>query len=69
MHWYWNFLLEVIRIILDKILREPGKQKDYINLYILKNVYGFEYLMAPFEIANLKLSQYSKGICNVNFEN
>lgn len=25
--------------------------------------------MAPCTIANLKLSQYLKGICNVNFEN
>ncbi|WP_210753508.1 N-6 DNA methylase, partial [Borreliella valaisiana] len=63
-----TFLLEVIRtIILKEIPKESGRQKDYINLHILKNLYGFEYLMAPYAVAHLKLSQYLKEICEVDF--
>ncbi|WKC72944.1 N-6 DNA methylase [Borreliella yangtzensis] len=44
-----TFLLEVIRtIILKEIKKESGRQEDYINFHILKNIYGFEYLMAPY---------------------
>ncbi|WP_210381691.1 hypothetical protein, partial [Borreliella valaisiana] len=54
-------------IILKEIPKESGRQKDYINLHILKNLYGFEYLMAPYAVAHLKLSQYLKEICEVDF--
>ncbi|WP_210362447.1 type ISP restriction/modification enzyme [Borreliella garinii] len=63
-----TFLLEVIRtIILKEIPEESGRQKDYINLHILKNLYGFEYLMAPYVVAHLKLSQYLKEVCKFDF--
>ncbi|WP_373588959.1 type ISP restriction/modification enzyme [Borreliella afzelii] len=64
-----TFLLEVIKTILNEIPIDSGKQEDYINLHILKNVYGFEYLMAPYAVSHLKLSQYLKEICSVDFNN
>ncbi|WP_215537635.1 hypothetical protein [Borreliella bavariensis] len=60
-----TFLLEVMRIILKEIPIESEKLKDYIKDHILKNLYGFEYLMAPYTVAHLKLSQYLKEICSV----
>lgn len=48
-----TFLLEVIKTILDN--------------HIFKNLYGFEYLIAPYVVSHLKLSQYLKDSCNVNF--
>ncbi|UPA14311.1 type ISP restriction/modification enzyme [Borrelia turicatae] len=64
-----TFLLEVIKCILKEIPKQTGKQKDYINDHILKNIYGFEYLMAPYAVAHLKLCQYLKEICDFKFEN
>ncbi|WP_024654257.1 type ISP restriction/modification enzyme [Borrelia persica] len=62
-----TFLLEVIKTILKEIPKGSGKQEDYIKLHILKNLYGFEYLMAPYVISHLKLSEYLKEICNIDF--
>lgn len=64
-----TFLLEVIKAILDKITEKSGKRPEYIDNHILKNIYGFEYLMAPYAVAHLKLSQYLKEVCNVDFDN
>jgi len=56
-----TFLLEVFKIILDNIPSEnPEKRKMIIKDHILKNLYGFEYLIAPYTIAHLKLSQFLK---------
>ncbi|AHH11428.1 N-6 DNA methylase (plasmid) [Borrelia coriaceae] len=63
-----TFLLEVIKCILKEIPKQTGKQKDYINEHVLKNIYGFEYLMAPYAVAHLKLSQYLREVCNFKFE-
>ncbi|AYE36923.1 DNA methyltransferase (plasmid) [Borrelia turcica IST7] len=64
-----TFLLEVIKCILKEVPKESGKQQDYITSHILKNIYGFEYLMAPYAVAHFKLFQYLKEICNFKFEN
>ncbi|AHH04267.1 Adenine-specific methyltransferase (plasmid) [Borrelia nietonii YOR] len=64
-----TFLLEVIKCILKEIPKQTGKQKDYINDHILKNIYGFEYLMAPYAVAHLKLCQFLKKVCDFKFGN
>lgn len=51
-----TFLLESF----DKALSnsDPGKRQSMIKEHLLKNFYGFEYLIAPYTIAHLKLSQF-----------
>ncbi|MGI9346889.1 MAG: type ISP restriction/modification enzyme [Gammaproteobacteria bacterium] len=60
-----TFLLEAIRQIFERpeIRDSKGTKKALIKDHILKNFYGFEYLMAPYVVAHLKLSQFlqSKG--------
>lgn len=55
-----TFLLEIIKNILEKFPEDSGKKELIIKEHILKNIYGFEYLIAPYTIAHLKLSQYLK---------
>ncbi len=62
-----TFLLEIFKIVLDKIPDNfenthelTEKHKIIIRDHILKNIYGFEYLIAPYTIAHLKLSQFLK---------
>lgn len=54
-----TFLLEVLRIIFDKLPSDSGK-RDLIIREHLNNIYGFEYLIAPYTIAHLKLTQFLK---------
>ncbi|WP_330730598.1 type ISP restriction/modification enzyme [Borrelia turicatae] len=63
-----TFLFEIIKCILREIPKQSEKQKYYINEHILKNIYGFEYLMAPYAVAHLKLCQYLKEVCDYNFD-
>ena len=60
-----TFLLEAIRQIFERpeIRDSKGAKKALIKDHILKNFYGFEYLMAPYVVAHLKLSHFlqSKG--------
>ncbi len=51
-----TFLLEVIQQILEVV--PDGLRDQLICEHVLKNLYGFEYLIAPYTIAHLKLSQY-----------
>jgi hypothetical protein len=51
-----TFLLEVIQQILEVV--PDGLRDQLISEHFLKNLYGFEYLIAPYTIAHLKLSQY-----------
>lgn len=37
---------------------DAGKADVVVNEHMLRNLYGFEYLIAPYTIAHLKLSQY-----------
>lgn len=54
-----TFLLEVFERIFDNVGGpESGRADLIVREHILKNMYGFEYLIAPYTIAHLKLSQY-----------
>jgi hypothetical protein len=54
-----TFLLEVFERIFDTIGGpEAGKADGIVREHLTKNIYGFEYLIAPYTIAHLKLSQY-----------
>jgi hypothetical protein len=56
-----TFLLEVFERIFDNIGGpDSAKAAPAVREHILKNVFGFEYLIAPYTIAHLKLSQYLK---------
>ncbi|MFH0761289.1 MAG: type ISP restriction/modification enzyme [Bacteroidota bacterium] len=55
-----TFLLEILEIIFDELPKGSGKKNLLIRDHILKNFYGFEYLIAPYAVANLKLSQFLK---------
>ena len=51
-----TFLLEAFERMFETI--GEGKRDLLVREHILKNVFGFEYLIAPYTIAHLKLSQY-----------
>lgn len=51
-----TFLLDIIERILERTAN--SKRDLVIREHILKNLFGFEYLIAPYTIAHLKLSQY-----------
>ncbi|MBS0248140.1 MAG: N-6 DNA methylase [Proteobacteria bacterium] len=54
-----TFLLEVFQRIFDNIGGpDEGRAGLIVRDHFLKNVFGFEYLIAPYTIAHLKLSQY-----------
>jgi hypothetical protein len=54
-----TFLLEVFQRILDNIGGANSGRADLIvREHFLKHIFGFEYLIAPYTIAHLKLSQY-----------
>ena len=54
-----TFLLEVFQRIFDNIGGpESGRADKIVEGHFLKNIFGFEYLIAPYTIAHLKLSQY-----------
>lgn len=51
-----TFLLEILHQIFDVV--SEGVRDQMIREHVLKNLYGFEYLIAPYTIAHLKLSQF-----------
>ncbi|MGH7886835.1 MAG: type ISP restriction/modification enzyme, partial [Candidatus Binatia bacterium] len=54
-----TFLLEVFQRIFDNIGGpDTGRADLIVRDHLLRNVFGFEYLIAPYTIAHLKLSQY-----------
>ncbi len=54
-----TFLLEVFQKIFENIGGpDSGRADLMIREHFLENIYGFEYLIAPYTIAHLKLSQY-----------
>jgi hypothetical protein len=56
-----TFLLEVFQRIFDNIGgSDTGRAEPIVREHILRNLFGFEYLIAPYTIAHLKLSQYLK---------
>jgi len=56
-----TFLLEVFQRIFDNIGGpDAGRADPIVREHLLKNLFGFEYLIAPYTVAHLKLSQYLK---------
>ncbi len=55
-----TFLVEVLQQIFDKLPTGSGKKDFVVKEHVLKNIFGFEYLIAPYTIAHLKLSQFLK---------
>lgn len=55
-----TFILEILQQIIDNLPTNSPKKELIIKEHILKNVFGFEYLIAPYTIAHLKLSQFLK---------
>ncbi len=56
-----TFLIEILRRIFDSLPNDSASYKEMlIKDHILKNLYGFEYLIAPYTIAHIKLSQFLK---------
>jgi predicted helicase len=54
-----TFLLEAFQQIFENIGgAESGKSDLVVREHLTKNIFGFEYLVAPYTIAHLKLSQY-----------
>ena len=54
-----TFLIEIFQNIFETI-SNSGKKNLLIQEHLLKNIYGFEYLIAPYTITHLKLSQFLK---------
>ena len=56
-----TFLLEVFERVFEQFGGADSGHADLIvREHLLRNIYGFEYLIAPYTIAHLKLSQYLK---------
>lgn len=54
-----TFIVEVLERIFENIGGEKSaKAAGYVREHMLKNIFGFEYLIAPYTIAHLKLGQY-----------
>ena len=54
-----TFLLEIFQQIFDNIGgADSGKADLIVREHLARNLFGFEYLIAPYTIAHLKLSQY-----------
>ena len=51
-----TFLLEVLHHIFEAT--SEGTRNLIVKEHVLKNLYGFEYLIAPYTVAHLKLSQF-----------
>ena len=51
-----TFLLEVLQHIFETV--SEGIRAQVVKEHVLKNLYGFEYLIAPYTVAHLKLSQF-----------
>ena len=51
-----TFLLEVLHHIFETV--SEGIRGQVVKEHVLKNLYGFEYLIAPYTVAHLKLSQF-----------
>ena len=51
-----TFLLEVLQQIFETV--SEGVRAQVVKEHVLKNLYGFEYLIAPYTVAHLKLSQF-----------
>jgi len=59
-----TFLAEIFKLILKGMKRrgDMGQINKAISDHLLKDFYGFEYLVAPYAVAHLKLSQLIKEL-------
>jgi len=55
-----TFLVGIFESIFEKINNNDGRFTSLIKDHILRNFYGFEYLVAPYAVCHLKLSQLLK---------
>lgn len=55
-----TFLVEMFRHVLKTLPENSGKRDLLVQSHLLKNFYGFEYMIAPYTIAHLKLSEFLK---------
>ncbi len=55
-----TFLVSIFELVFDKMRNNRGKLRSIVREHLLKNFYGFEYLLAPYAVAHLKLSQLLK---------
>jgi hypothetical protein len=55
-----TFLIEVFEQILAELPLNSGKLNDTVKHHLLQNFYGFEFMIAPYTIAHLKLSEFLK---------
>lgn len=53
-----TFVVELIERIIENVGSSSAKVELLIKDHVLKNIFAFEYLIAPYTIAHLKLSQY-----------
>lgn len=53
-----TFMVEFYQQALAALGEDKGKARKLVREHLLKNVYGFEFLIAPYTIAHLKLSQF-----------
>ena len=51
-----TFLIEVLQQIFETV--SEGIRAQIVKEHVLKNLYGFEYLIAPYTVAHLKLSRF-----------
>lgn len=56
-----TFLVSIFELILEYTKGNKGRTKRLIQEHILRNFYGFEYLVAPYAISHLKLAQLLKN--------
>lgn len=61
-----TFLLESFKTAIENV--DKGQKIGFIRNNLLKNYFGFEYLIAPYTIAHLKLTKYLSEN-GFNFEN
>ncbi len=55
-----TFLVAIFELIFDKVGNDKGRFRKLVKEHLLKNFFGFEYLVAPYAVAHLKLSQLLK---------
>lgn len=55
-----TFLNETIKFIYQRFKGQEGRWSSYVNQNLLKRLYGFELMMAPYTIAHMKLGMTLK---------
>ena len=55
-----TFLVAIFELVFEHLEKDQGRLRRLIKEHLLKDFYGFEYLVAPYAVAHLKLSQLLK---------